>query len=89
MMHSVMMTSTPALHYWKPASLEVMNKVRQWRAEGIPACYTVDAGPNVHILCPESEAQIVDKKLREIQGVLDVLIARPGGPAKIIESEKR
>ena len=36
MMHSVMMTSTPALHYWKPASLEVMNHVRAWRAEGIP-----------------------------------------------------
>src|SRR5215207_4615582 len=31
MMHSVMMTSTPALHYWKPASLDVMSCVRQWR----------------------------------------------------------
>src|SRR6266496_2668736 len=86
MMHSVMMTSTPALHYWKPVSLEVMNKVREWRAQGIPACYTVDAGPNVHVICPESEAQIVDKKLREIAGVEDVLVARPGGPAKVIEN---
>src|SRR5918996_167486 len=57
MMHAVMMTSTPALHYWKPASLEVMNCVREWRAEGIQACYTLDAGPNVHVLCPEPEAQ--------------------------------
>lgn len=89
MMHSVMMTSTPALHYWKPVSLEVMNKVREWRAQGIPACYTVDAGPNVHVICPESEAQIVDKKLREIAGVEDVLVARPGGPAKVIENGKR
>jgi diphosphomevalonate decarboxylase len=63
MMHSVMMTSTPALHYWKPASLEVMTRVRAWRMEGIPACYTVDAGPNVHVICPESEAHIIDKKL--------------------------
>src|SRR6266540_4490278 len=86
MMHAVMMTSTPALHYWKPVSLEVMNKVREWRAQGIPACYTVDAGPNVHVICPESEAQIVDKKLREIAGVEDVLVARPGGPAKVIEN---
>ena len=31
MMHSVMMTSTPALHYWKPASLEIMSRVRAWR----------------------------------------------------------
>ena len=84
MMHSVMMTSTPALHYWKPASLEVMNKIREWRAEGLPACYTVDAGPNIHVICPESEAHVIDKRLRDIPGVQDVLVARPGGPAQLI-----
>ena len=87
MMHAVMMTSTPALHYWKPASLEVMNRVRAWRAEGIPACYTVDAGPNVHVLCPEAEAHLVDKRLRQIPGVDDVLVARAGGPAKIVNGK--
>ena len=88
MMHSVMMTSTPPLHYWKPASLEVMNCVRGWRTEGIPVCYTVDAGPNVHVICFETEAQAVEKRLREIRGVENVLVARPGGPAKILENGK-
>ena len=85
MMHAVMMTSTPALHYWKAASLEVMSCVRQWRAEGIPVCYTVDAGPNVHVLCPEAEAKVIEKRLRNIKGVSNVLIAQAGGPARIIE----
>ena len=89
MMHAVMMTSTPALHYWKPASLEVMSCVRQWRMEGIPACYTVDAGPNVHVICPASEARQIDKQLREIRGVENVLVARAGGPAKIIQDTSR
>jgi len=84
LMHAVMMTSTPALHYWKPASLEVMNCVRQWRMEGIPVCYTVDAGPNVHVICIETEARSVEKRLREINGVTNVLVAQPGGPAKIL-----
>jgi len=84
MMHAVMMTSTPALHYWKPASLEVMNCVHQWRAEGLQVCYTVDAGPNVHVICPAAEVQTVEKRLREIQGVQDVLVARAGGPAEIM-----
>jgi diphosphomevalonate decarboxylase len=88
MMHAVMMTSTPALHYWKPASLDVMNCVRQWRVEGIPVCYTVDAGPNIHVICPETEAHIIEKGLREIQGVDRVLVARAGGPAKILENSK-
>jgi diphosphomevalonate decarboxylase len=86
MMHAVMMTSTPALHYWRPASLAVMDAVRQWRLNGIPACYTVDAGPNVHVICPETEAHIVDKKLREINGVMDVLFARAGGPANVVKN---
>jgi diphosphomevalonate decarboxylase len=88
MMHAVMMTSTPALHYWKPASLEVMSCVRQWREEGMQVCYTVDAGPNIHVLCLEPEAQLVEKRLREIQGVDNVLVARAGGPAEIIENHK-
>ncbi len=89
MMHSVMMTSTPALHYWKPASLQVMESVRQWRGEGLPACYTVDAGANVHVLCLEEEAQTIDKRLREIEGVKDVLVARPGGAAKIVKGDSK
>jgi diphosphomevalonate decarboxylase len=84
MMHAVMMTSTPALHYWKPASLAVMSAVRQWRVDGLPVCYTVDAGANVHVLCPESEAHEVDKRLRDIKGVENVLVARAGGAAQIV-----
>ena len=88
MMHAVMMTSTPALHYWKPASLEVMSCVRQWRAEGAQVCYTVDAGPNIHVICPGTEASDVENKLREIKGVNNVLVAGAGGPAKIVENEQ-
>jgi diphosphomevalonate decarboxylase len=88
MMHAVMMTSTPALHYWKPASLEVMNYVRQWRSEGIQVCYTVDAGPNVHVICSATEAVAVEKRLREIRGVENVLVAQAGGPAKIVANGK-
>ena len=84
MMHAVMMTSTPALHYWKPASLDVMHCVRGWRAEGMQVCYTVDAGPNVHVICLEDQSQVVEQKLREIPGVQNVLVARPGGAAQVV-----
>ena len=84
MMHGVMMTSTPALHYWKPESLEVMKCVRQWRSEGMQVCYTVDAGANVHVICHQNEVLAINKRLREIRGVQNVLIAHVGGPAKIV-----
>ncbi|MGZ9165829.1 MAG: hypothetical protein ACXW4U_11700, partial [Anaerolineales bacterium] len=66
----------------------VMNAVRGWRNEGILVCYSIDAGANVHVLCLETEAHTIDKRLREIEGVKDVLVARAGGPARIVENGK-
>ncbi len=85
MMHAVMMTSNPALHYWLPASMEVMQSVREWREAGAFACYTVDAGANVHVLCLEKEADELAMHIRKISGVKDVLTAGVGGPARIVE----
>lgn len=85
MMHAVMMTSTPPLHYWLPASVAVMLAVRRWRAEGIPACYSVDAGPNVHVICLQQASEEIEARLRGIEGVKDVLKAGVGGPARLIE----
>lgn len=84
MMHAVMMTSQPALFYWKPATLAVMEAVRSWRADGLQAAYTIDAGPNVHVICPQSEMDAVTSLLREISGVSQVLRATVGGPARLL-----
>ena len=85
LMHAVMMTSTPALFYWEPASLLVMKLVPAWRAQGIAAFYTLDAGPNVHVICLADQAPEVKAKLLELPGVLQVLAASPGGPAHLAE----
>jgi len=84
MMHAVMMTSQPQLFYWKPATLAVMEAVRSWRNDGLPVAYTIDAGPNVHVICPQPEMAQVAALMREIPGVLDVLQARAGGPARLV-----
>ena len=86
MMHAVMMTSTPGLFYWQPASITVMESVREWRKGGLPVFYTVDAGPNIHVLCPRGQAGSVEKRLRELPGVEDVLVAGVGGPANLIST---
>jgi diphosphomevalonate decarboxylase len=84
MMHGVMMTSAPRLLYWLPSTLAVMQAVEGWRQEGIPACYTIDAGPNVHVITLETHAAEVTRRLKEIPGVLEVLKASPGGPARLV-----
>lgn len=84
LMHAVMMTSQPALFYWKPATLAVMETVRSWRRDGLPVAYTIDAGPNVHVLCPQSEMGKIAANLREIPGVSQVLTATVGGAARLL-----
>ena len=86
LMHAVMITSTPPLLYWQPATVAVMRGVQDWRKDGLPVCYTIDAGPNVHVLCPGEHAPEVERRLREVEGVKDVLVARPGGAAREIAS---
>ena len=83
LMHAVMMTSSPPLFYWQPSSLHLMKEVADWRQHGLPACYTLDAGPNVHVLCPMEAAVRVKNKLEEFPGVFEVLTSRPGGPAHL------
>ena len=84
MMHSVMMTSKPPLMYWQSATVEIFHQVREWRASGLPVGYTVDAGANVHVICLGEYAKEVEKRLREIPGVSNVLVAGVGGAAKVV-----
>jgi diphosphomevalonate decarboxylase len=83
LMHAVMMTSTPPLYYWEPMTLGIMKAVREWRAEGVPVCFTIDAGPNVHCLCPAEAAPEVERRLRTL-GVTEILTAGAGGGARLV-----
>jgi diphosphomevalonate decarboxylase len=85
LMHAVMMTSTPRLFYWQPATMAIMQAVQEWRQAGIAVCYTVDAGPNVHVICPAEAVNEVEARLAALPGVQRVLTARAGSPARLID----
>jgi diphosphomevalonate decarboxylase len=85
MMHAVMLTSQPALVYWLPATLTVIQAVQAWRARGIPVAFTIDAGPNVHLITPEAHQGDVFTLLSEVEEVQTVLQAGVGGPAHVVE----
>ncbi len=86
MMHAVMMTSRPPLYYWQPPTLAIMEAVRGWRAGGLPVCFTIDAGPNVHVITLAARAAEVESRLRALPGVQNVLRAVPGGGAELLGS---
>ena len=53
-LHAMMMSSQPYFILMKPNTLEIINKIWTYReTTGIPVCFTLDAGANVHVLYPE------------------------------------
>lgn len=87
LMHAVMMTSDPPLFYWQPASLAIIKAVKDWQEEGLQVTYTLDAGPNVHILCPQKVSAQVLTRLRQFPDVIEVLQGNPAGPARLITED--
>lgn len=83
LMHAVMMTSSPPLFYWQPSSLRLLKEIQDWRQHGLPVCYSLDAGPNVHVLSHGDAAVQVKDGLEKFPGVFQVLTAKPGGPAHL------
>jgi len=83
MMHAVMMTSKPALFYWEPSSLNVIKAVQAWRKSGLGAAATLDAGPNVHVICELKDSEGINRRLRSLPGIKDVILCHPGGAAHL------
>ncbi len=51
-LHALMMTSNPSFILMRPNTLELIARVREQRRQGSELCFTLDAGPNLHLLYP-------------------------------------
>ena len=84
-LHAVMITSEPSIRYWNSASLKLMNAIESWRAQGIKAYHTFDAGPNPHIITlPEFREEILSR-LREIPEVKSIIVNEPCEGARLCD----
>ena len=64
-LHALMMCSNPSFILMKPNTLRIIEEVRTFRNKTqIPLCFTLDAGPNVHLLYPDSEAEKVESFIK-------------------------
>jgi len=82
-MHASMLAANPPIRYWKSNSVWAMDAVENLRRQGIGAWWTMDAGPNVKILCEAKDAKAVVKRLSNVAEATEVL--HPGGPAHLVE----
>lgn len=83
-MHATMMTAQPPLLYWQPATVALLHEVMALRKRGISAWATMDAGPQVKVLCEARDAEVVQGALRP--HALSVLSHGPGEGARLVSA---
>lgn len=77
-MHAIGLAARPPLLYWRGATVECVHRVWSLRAEGVRGWVTIDAGPQVKVLCEPSDADRIAAALRDVPGVERVLTCAPG-----------
>ncbi|SRR6266508_706104 len=83
-MHVVCMTSRPPSFYWTSGTLEIIHAVRAWRDAGLQSYFTIDAGPNVHVICAAADRAEVARRLGALPGVRFTIVNRAGPGARVI-----
>ena len=51
-LHSLIMTSDESSMLLEPGSIQIIHAVRKARKQGLPVFFTIDAGPNIHLIYP-------------------------------------
>ena len=66
-LHDLMATSTPSYTLKEANTINIIEKILEFRKEtGLPICYTLDAGPNVHLLYPDSCSEDVHVFIEDV-----------------------
>lgn len=86
-MHAVTMTSEPPIFYWDPETLTVMKEIMRLREKNnVLAYFTIDAGPNVHVICEKKDAITIQNKLEQMKEVQRIIYNEAGEGLKIINN---
>lgn len=83
-MHAVMLTSHPPLLYWTEKTVSLMKEVWQWRKNGTEVYFTLDAGPNLHLICEEKTVKNILSNLGKSFGQCEIIVNKPANGARLI-----
>jgi len=77
-MHASILSADPPILYWLPSTVGVIQECRRLRGEGIGAWETIDAGPQVKVLCLERDLEVIRRRLQALDPSIELLECYPG-----------
>jgi diphosphomevalonate decarboxylase len=84
-MHGAMLSARPGLIYWNAGTLEIIEAIKELRKQGHEAYFTIDAGPQVKIVCQELTKPVVLDALDGCTKVAEIIDTKPGPGAFLLE----
>jgi diphosphomevalonate decarboxylase len=84
-MHAAALAADPPLLYWEPATIAVMRRTWELREHGTAAYFSIDAGPQVKVICEPGDREEVREALAAVPGVLRILESRPGTAPSLLD----
>lgn len=85
-LHTVAMNSKPPIFYLNGRTWDVIAGLFDLRKEGLRGYFTMDAGPNVHIICEKKDHKALSEKLKAIQGVEFLIINKAAKGAHAVNN---
>ena len=83
---AIMMSGRPSAFYMEPDTVRLIHALRSFREEGgVPVYFTLDAGPNLHVLCEGHEAQRVVSWLGDVAPGAELLHNRAGPGTHLVD----
>ena len=83
-MHEVMKTSTPEINYMTERTMNCIEDIKAIRKNGTDLFFTVDAGPQVKIVCDPDNKDLIKESFMNKSYVLKVIEAKIGPGARVI-----
>ena len=79
-MFATMISTSPPTLYWLPESVEIINECSEMRSEGIGVWETMDAGPQVKLVCLEEEVDAVTSRIESLRAASKLIVCPVAGP---------
>ena len=84
-MHEVMKTSKPSIIYMNDVTHSCIAEIENLRASGHKLFYTIDAGPQIKIICDPKSANTIKDTISQRTDVIDIIHTGLGGSPRIID----
>jgi Mevalonate pyrophosphate decarboxylase len=83
-MHALTLSANPSFTYFEPETLQIIQIIHELRQKGIFAYATIDAGPNVKIICTKESLPKVQTYIEQQLSNVTTVIANIGSGIQYI-----